>query len=155
MDCAIDTFTTDELELPHDEPEDLEAALLWMAAVEAPHAEDAFLADFARWLGARGANAAERRGGIDLAREALDLLGDPEGAWQALPIERWLQAADRSPRVSSHACELARELVAFLGDSGRLSLHGQRLLARRLATVRVCDCAPQRSAEHTGPKLAA
>jgi hypothetical protein len=155
MDSAIDMFFADDLEPRLDAPDDLETALLWNGGVDAPHAEDAFLADYARWLGARGANAAERRGGLELAREALDLVGDPDGAWQTLPIERWLRAADDSDRASSDARELARELVAFLGEHGQLSLHGQRLLARRIAGTRVCGRTGQPSAEDTGPKLAA
>jgi hypothetical protein len=155
MDSPIDMFFADDLEPRLDTLDDLETALLWNGGFDAPHAEDAFLADFARWLGARGANAAERRGGLELAREALELVGDPDGAWQTLPIERWLQAAHDSDRASSDAVELARDLVAFLGEHGRLSLHGQRLLARRIARARVCSGTGQPSAEHTGPKLAA
>jgi hypothetical protein len=155
MDSAIDTFFADEVEPRLDAPEDLETALLRIGGFDAPHAEDAFLADFVRWLGARGANAAERRGGLELAREALDLVGDPDGAWQTLPIERWLQATDDSDRASSDARELARELVAFLGEHGRLSLHGQRVLARRIGRARVCSRTGQASAERTGPQLAA
>jgi len=155
MVSAIDSYFSDDLELTQDAPQDLEAALLWMAGADTPHAEDAFLADFARWLGARGADAAERRAGLELAREALDLLGDPDGAWQALPIERWLRGADGSAGASSHAIALARDLVGFLAEHGRLSLHGQRVLTRRIAGVRVRDRAPRPHADGADPKLAA
>jgi hypothetical protein len=45
--------------------------------------------------------------------------------------------------------------VAFLGEHGRLSLHGQRVLARRIGQARVRSRTGQASAEDSGPQLAA
>jgi len=155
MLSAMDSDFSDDLELAQDAPQDLEAALLWMADADAPHAEDAFLADFARWLGARGGDASERRAGIELAREAIDLLGDPDGVWQELPIERWLLAAAGPDGARLQAVDLARDLVSFLAEHGRLSVHGQRVLTRRITSVRVCDRAWQPTVLRADPKLAA
>jgi len=155
MLSTIDNDFSDDLELTRDAPQDLEAALLWTADADAPHAEDAFLADFARWLGARGGDASERHAGIELAREALDLVGDPDGVWQELPVERWLLAAAGPDGARLHALELARDLVSFLAEHGRLSVHGQRVLTRRITSVRVCDRAWQPTMLRADPKLAA
>jgi hypothetical protein len=99
---------------------------------EPPHAEDAFLADFAELASTRNhcAHAA-----LALAAAALDAIEDVDGAWQALRVEAWLSAA-ASARVTiddAELCLLARAFVDWLVDRGRLSLHGQRLLARRIA----------------------
>jgi hypothetical protein len=146
MDLRIDTLLGDEPEPLHGGPQDLEAVLLALGAADQPHAEDAFLADFARWLCAREPRAAERRFAIELAREALDDLGGPDGVWQALPVERLLQRDE--PRAAAPRVEHARALVSWLGDRGRLSLHGQRLLARRVEALSrgPCGCGAAASA---------
>jgi hypothetical protein len=152
MDLRIDTLFGHDPELPHDAPRDLETALLTLDAADVAHAEDAFLADFARWLRTRQPSAAERSAAIELAREALDHVGDPDGAWQGLPVERLLQRA-QSCAAPAHI-EHARALVSWLGERGRLSLHGQRLLGRRLAAVRASPTPAPRPIE-TGPQIAA
>jgi hypothetical protein len=131
MELQVETFA-DELELPY--MPDIEAVLRASAIAEAPHAEDAFLAEFSRWLTLRNKGVVARRAGIELAREALDLVGDAEGAWQALPVELWLHGTGAAWAMSSmRRAKLARHFVGWLLDSGRVSLHGQRLLARRIA----------------------
>jgi hypothetical protein len=159
MDLSIETLFADDLELPHDtrQDQDIEAVLLLgTAGADAPHAEDAFLAKFARWLATRGAGADERRAGIELAREALDFIGDPDGTWQGLPVERWLPAAAIGPGTpSARRIELARELLSFVVECGRLSLHGQRQLTRRIARVRARARLVERRVEGADPRIAA
>jgi hypothetical protein len=156
MRLPIDLSFADDVELPHDVDLELEAVLLATTASDAPHAEDAFLADFTRWLVARGADAAQRSLGLELARDALDCVGDADGTWQALPIERWLTArVDRCAGTTAERAELARELVSWLVADGRLSLHGQRMLVRRIDGVRVEDSPAGLRAPTTGPRLAA
>jgi hypothetical protein len=98
----------------------------------APHVEDAFLAEFTGFARARNY---DERAALELARGALDAIDDVDGAWQALRIEAWLGAAANACIAIDDAelCLLARAFVDWLVDRGRLSLHGQRLLARRIA----------------------
>jgi hypothetical protein len=152
MDLRIDTLFSQELEMPHDERHDLEAALLALGANDAPHVEDAFLADFARWLRARRRSSAQRRSAIEFAREALEHVGEPDGAWQGLPVERLL--CDGEPSAATARAVHARDLVIWLGERGSLGLHGQRVLARRLAAVRIA-AAGLRHAVGDQPPLAA
>jgi len=138
MELHIEAPFHDELELPEEACGDLEGVLL-AASAGALHAEDALLAAFTHWIGVRGASACERQAAIELARDALDLVGDPDGPWQALPVERWLTEAARKPRCAGALRQLpalARAFVSWLGDQGRLSLHAQRLLARRIGAAR-------------------
>jgi hypothetical protein len=156
MDLPIEIPFSDDFELPRDAWQDIETVLLDIAGADAPHAEDAFLADFARWLAARGAEADERRSGIELAREALDFIGDPDGNWQRLPVERWLHAdAAGSGTTSARRIELARELLSCLVECGRLSLHGQRQLARRIARLRARAALVQPLVQGSNPRIAA
>lgn len=101
-------------------------------AGEEPHAEDAFLAEFADFACARNHPA---QAALELAGAALDAIEDVDGTWQALRVEAWLSAAARASIAIDDAelCLLARAFVDWLVDRGRLSLHGQRLLARRIA----------------------
>jgi hypothetical protein len=97
-----------------------------------PHAEDVFLADFVRVARARGH---AEFAALELARAALDAVEDIDGVWQGLGIEAWLDAAARMSLVTGDGelVLLARAFVTWLVDRGRLSLHGQRLLVRRIA----------------------
>lgn len=153
MDLRIDALFSDDPELPDHGPHDLEAVLLALGGADTPHAEDVFLAEFARWLCAREPSASERRAAIDFARDALEHVGDPDGAWQGLPVERLLQRAERDD-VAAAGVRHARALVGWLGNCGRLSLHGQRVLTRRIGAVRIGVQPVQRAMIH-GPRLAA
>jgi hypothetical protein len=131
--------------------------LLSFDAGEPPHAEDAFLADFVRFVRSQDGDASRTWLAIEVGRAALDLIDDLEGSWQTLPIETWLDGlsralvsstliAEREPaRGLSRAARvagLARGFIEWLVMRGRLSLHGQRTLARRIATWRgtgACD----------------
>ncbi len=97
-----------------------------------PHAEDAFLAEFSGFARTRNHDG---RAAIELARIALDAIEDIDGAWQALRVEAWLIAAANAcvEVEDAELCLLARAFVEWLVDGGRLSLHGQRVLARRIA----------------------
>jgi hypothetical protein len=98
----------------------------------APHVEDAFLAEFAGFARARNH---DEHAALELARVALDAIEDVDGAWQALRVESWLATVAAVARAVDEAelRLLARAFLDWLVDHGRLSLHGQRLLARRIA----------------------
>jgi hypothetical protein len=107
-----------------------------------PHVEDAFLAEFAGF--ARSRNHPPHAA-LELARGALDAIEDVDGAWQSLRIDAWLAgfAID-----DAELTLLARAFLDWLVDRGRLSLHGQRVLARRIARFQrrpdsAYDLAPQ------------
>jgi hypothetical protein len=113
--------------------------LLTPAGVAQPHVEDAFLADFARFACDAGGDVRALRLAIEAGRAALDLVEDTDGPWQALPIEAWLEALSSSvahagDRDRVHS--VARAFVEWLVTRGQLSLHGQRVLARRIGTWR-------------------
>jgi hypothetical protein len=100
----------------------------------APHAEDTFLQDFVAFAGGR--NHAEHAA-LELARAALDAIEDVDGAWQSLTVAAWLGAAARAAPAIEDAelCMLARAFVDWLVDRGRLSLHGARVLTRRIVSL--------------------
>jgi hypothetical protein len=99
----------------------------------APHVEDAFLAEFAGFARARNHDEHAAR---ELARVALDAIEDVDGAWQALRVESWLATVAAARAVGEAELGLlARAFLDWLVDHGRLSLHGQRVLARRIARV--------------------
>lgn len=129
-DCDGDAG--DALDLPEAEPICLEALLVHADATCPEHPEDAFLGEFTRWLAACGVSAAERRARIEFAREAIEQLGGLDAPWRALPVGRLLRERGASG-------ERLVELVRFLGESGRLSLHGRQLLLRRLAALHCRD----------------
>ena len=105
------------------------------------HAEDAFLADFARFVRAADPEMGPAWLAIEVGRAALDLVDDVEGPWQGLPVAIWLDALARALTPSPERLRpLARAFVEWLVMRGRLSLHGQRRLVRGVAAWRVaCD----------------
>ena len=126
-------------------------ALAFDAGADA-HVEDAFLADFTRFARERDAvgAAGTARLAVEIGRAALDVIDDVDGPWQALSIERWLDALVETSPASPAACSrervraLARVFVDWLVMRGRLSLHGQRGLARRIGAW----CAPDACARN-------
>ena len=107
------------------------------------HAEDALLSDFVSYAQAREAGAPAYA--LEQARAALDAVDVVDGPWQSLPVERWLAELSRPPGALAAAQldTLARSFIEFLVDRGLLGLHGQRLLARRIAHARRRDQAAQ------------
>ena len=119
----------------------LELGPISLDSSEPPHAEDAFLAEHRAWLMSSGMAGAELSVAADLGHDALDLVDGPEGPWQALAVEAWLSQgavyAVRHGLSATQLRQLAREFLAWLGHHARLSLHGQRLLQRRIAAARI------------------
>jgi hypothetical protein len=109
------------------------------------HAEDEFLAAFVSFVRTQDAWLAEPWPALETARAALDLIEDLDGPWQSLPVEIWLDTLTRTlvARSAEQPRALARSFIEWLVAHGRLSLHAQRLLGRRI-TVWSCGVpAPQ------------
>jgi hypothetical protein len=143
------------------------ALALWLLSFDAgaeAHAEDAFLADFARFARERdpAGDAGTTRFAVEVGRAALDVIDDVDGPWQALSIERWLDGlvathatAPSAARGCERLCALARVFVDWLVMRGRLSLHGQRGLVRRIAAWRAADACGATNAVVACPPRAA
>jgi hypothetical protein len=116
------------------------------------HIEDRLLADFDAFLAGRGVLPALRRRGCALLLEALEQVGDAESGWERLSLTACVAAVvgDRpSPFIARLWSQLAQELVAWLGRSGRLSASARRRLLHGLPPR------PIRPAQASAARLAA
>ena len=122
----------------------------------APHAEDAFLD------GVRGFACARNHPAHAAARARARRARSDRGHRRRVAIAARSRRGSRRPcsrRIAiedAELCLLARAFIEWLVDRGRLSLHGQRLLARRMARFHACGRpVPPRARRGAGARRAA